>query len=137
MQSFYVLVVDDEEDFLNSIVKRLNLRNLYAHGVKSGEAALEHMGKNHVDVVVLDIKMPSLDGLRTLEEIKIRHPSIEVIMLTGHASVESNIEGLNLGAFDYIIKPVRLNKLMDKIMEAYEHKQAVHKKADPNPPDDF
>ena len=125
MESFSVLVVDDEEDFLNALVKRLNLRKLQAYGVKSGEEALKHLAKNQADVVVLDVKMPGMDGLAVLREIKKSHAAVEVIMLTGHASVESGMEGIRLGAFDYLIKPVKLDELVEKIMEAYDRKETV------------
>lgn len=124
-ESFDVLVVDDEEDFLGALVQRLNIRKLKAHGVKNGEDALGHLGKNPVDVVVLDIKMPGMDGLQVLKEIKKAYPMVEVIMLTGHASVESSVEGIRLGAFDYLIKPVKLDELVEKIVEAFDRKQTA------------
>ena len=124
-ESLKVLVVDDEEDFLGALVKRLNIRKLQAHGVKNGEEAIKHLAENPVDVVVLDIKMPGMDGLQVLKKIKKDHPMVEVIMLTGHASVESGMEGIQLGAFDYLIKPVQLDELVEKIMEAFEHKQTA------------
>lgn len=117
-----VLVVDDEQDFLQALVARLKLRQMEAFGVDSGQGALEFLAENQVDIIVLDVRMPGLDGLQTLKEIKARHPLTEVILLTGHASVEAGIKGLEMGAFDYLIKPVKLDELMEKIAEAYDRR---------------
>lgn len=122
MERFKVLVVDDEEDFLETIVKRLRDRNLEVSGALSGEAALALMEAQDFDVVVLDVRMPGMDGIEALKEMKKRKPLTEVIMLTGHASVESGIQGMQLGAFDYVMKPVPLDELLDKMRQAYERK---------------
>lgn len=122
MENFKVLVVDDEEDFLNTIVKRLKGRGLAVAGATSGRQALELMEAEDFDVVVLDVKMPGMDGIETLQEMKKRKPLTEVIMLTGHASVESGIQGMQLGAFDYVMKPVPLDDLMEKMRQAYERR---------------
>ena len=116
--SIRVLVVDDEEDFLNSIVRRLELRGMTAVGVASGAAALEVLGSEAFDVVVLDIKMPGMDGIEALREIKQQHAAVEVIVLTGHASQEFNRMGLELGAFDYLVKPVKLDTVIERIQAA-------------------
>jgi len=122
MEEFRVLVVDDEKDFLETFVNRLRKRNLDVTGVESGEKAIELMDKHLFDVVILDVKMPGMDGVETLREMKTKRPLTEVIMLTGHASVESGIEGMKLGAFDYIMKPADIDELMDKIRQANEKK---------------
>lgn len=122
MEKFKVLVVDDEEDFLETIVKRLQDRDLDVTGVESGEAALKLMDGQDFDVVVLDVRMPGMDGIEALKEMKKQKPLTEVIMLTGHASVESGIQGMQLGAFDYVMKPVPLDELLDKMRQAYERK---------------
>lgn len=122
MLNFKVLVVDDEEDFLETIIKRLKDRNLEVSGAESGVKALELLDRQDFDVVVLDVRMPGLDGIETLKEIKKKKPFVEVIMLTGHASVESGIQGMQLGAFDYVMKPVPLDELLDKMRQAYERK---------------
>lgn len=122
MEKFKVLVVDDEVDFLETIVKRLRDRNLEVTGAESGEAALALMDGQDFDVVVLDVRMPGMDGIETLKEMKKKRPLTEVIMLTGHASVESGIQGMQLGAFDYVMKPVPLDELLDKMRQAYERK---------------
>ncbi len=125
MSKYRVLVVDDEADFLETFVERLQMRGLNVEGVESGEKALELLKDNLFDVVILDVKMPGMDGVTTLREIKKRWPLTEVIMLTGHASVESGIEGMKLGAYDYIMKPADIDDLMDKMQQAYEVK-ALH-----------
>lgn len=123
MDQFKVLVVDDEDDFRETLIKRLRNRKLAAAGAADGYQALEMLQREDFDVVILDVKMPGLDGIDTLKEIKAKKPEVEVIMLTGHASVESGIQGMQLGAFDYVIKPVPLDELLDKMRQAYERKK--------------
>jgi DNA-binding response OmpR family regulator len=122
MEKFKVLIVDDELDFLETIVKRLRARNIEVSGVESGYLALEALDSSSPDVIILDVKMPGLDGIETLREIKKKKPLTEVIMLTGHASVESGIQGMQLGAFDYLMKPIALDELLEKVRQAYERK---------------
>lgn len=129
MDFFSVLVVDDEEDFLETLVNRLKKRKIDTYGVKSGEEALEIMKSKTIDVVILDIKMPGgMDGIETLREIKKIQPLTEVLLLTGHASVETSIEGMKLGAFDYLLKPVKLEELLPKLLQAFEKKDAQDQK---------
>jgi len=129
MDYFNVLVVDDEEDFIETIVNRLKKRKIDASGVLSGEEALELMKKKEFDVVILDIKMPGgMDGIKALREMKKIQPLAEVILLTGHASVETSIEGMKLGAFDYLLKPVTLEDLLPKLAQALEKKDAHDQK---------
>jgi len=129
MHYFRVLVVDDEKDFVEATVKRLGKRGIDAQGALSGEQALELMKEKRFDVVLLDIKMPGgMDGIETLREIKKIAPITEVILLTGHASVESSIEGLKLGAFDYLLKPMKLEDLITKLAEAFEKKDKQDQK---------
>jgi len=123
MHYFNVLIVDDEEDFLETIIKRLNKRQVDASGARSGEEALELLKEKTFDVVILDIKMPGgMDGIEALREMKKIQPLAEVILLTGHASVETSIEGMRLGAFDYLLKPIKLDDLLKKIAQAIEKK---------------
>jgi len=125
MSIFKILIVDDELDFLETIVKRLQKRKLDVIGASSGEEALNELAKDRFDVVVLDIKMPGgMDGIETLREIKRIQPLAEVILLTGHASVETSIEGMKLGAFDYLLKPVKFADLLRKMADALEHKSS-------------
>ncbi|MDF1592637.1 MAG: response regulator [Desulfobacterales bacterium] len=122
MPEFNVLVVDDEEDFRDTLVKRLRKRNLDVQGVESGQKALELLDKVRFDVVILDVKMPGIDGVETLQEIKRKKPLIEVIMLTGHGSVEMGIQGMKLGAFEYVMKPADIDGLMEKMRRACKKK---------------
>ena len=123
MATFRVLIVDDETDFLETIVNRLLKRKIDATGVPCGEAALALMKEKNFDVVLLDIKMPGgMDGIEILREIKKIQPSTEVILLTGHASIETSIEGMKSGAFDYLIKPVKFAELLEKLIAAFEKK---------------
>jgi DNA-binding NtrC family response regulator len=118
-----VLFVDDEIDFLDIIIKRIRKRNIDASGVSDGEKALECIANDHIDVVVLDVKMPgNRNGIMILKEIKTRWPMIEVIMLTGHAMLEAARSGMDNGAFDYIVKPVDIDDLYYKIGDAYKKK---------------
>ncbi len=122
MEKFKVLIVDDELDFREIIVKRLRARNIEVSGVESGHLALEALESSEPDVIILDVRMPGLDGIETLREIKKKKPLTEVIMLTGQASVDSGIKGMQLGAFDYLIKPIALDELLEKVRMAYERK---------------
>jgi len=115
-----VLLVDDETDFLESLGQRLALRGLPVRTASSGPAALEIINEEPIDVVVLDVRMPGMDGIETLRRIKESHPRIEVVMLTGHADLESSLEGMRFGFFDYLTKPVRLEMLVEKIREAFK-----------------
>ncbi|MGI6638627.1 MAG: response regulator [Desulfobulbus sp.] len=118
-----VLIVDDEDDFRETIVKRLNARKLKAEGASGGRKALEMLKEKEFDVMVLDVKMPDMDGIETLRHVKKITPDVEVIMLTGHASVEFGLKGMQLGAFDYIMKPAPLTELLDTIGQAYNKKK--------------
>lgn len=120
-----VLIVDDEDDFRETIVKRLNARKIQSEGAASGVKALEILKDKDFDVIVLDVKMPDMDGIETLRHIKKMKPEIEVIMLTGHASVEFGLKGMQLGAFDYVMKPAPLNELLDTIGQAYNKKRGL------------
>ena len=128
MEGFRVLLVDDEADFLDTLVKRMNKRKVLAQGVGSGEDAIAYLNRNEVDVVVLDVKMPGMDGIETLREVKKKFPLTEVIMLTGHASMEVAIEGMELGAFDYLMKPVDFDDLLYKLEDAYKKKSIQENK---------
>jgi DNA-binding NtrC family response regulator len=114
-----VLLVDDEEGFVNALEKRLSIRDLDVLTAFSGEQGLAVLDKEaDVDVVLLDVKMPGMDGVAVLREIKKNHPLVEVIMLTGHGTVESAIEGMRLGAFDYLMKPCEVEELLPKVQQA-------------------
>jgi DNA-binding NtrC family response regulator len=129
MHYFNILVVDDEVDFLETLMNRLNKRKIDTIGCRSGEKALELMRKKIFDVVILDIKMPGgMDGIETLREIKKIQPQAEVILLTGHGSVKTSVNGIKLGAFDYLLKPIKLEDLLEKIAQALEKKDAQEQK---------
>jgi DNA-binding NtrC family response regulator len=114
-----VLLVDDEIKFVETMAKRLTKRDLKISKAYSGEEALSQLAKHtNIEVVILDVKMPGMDGEETLKEIKKRHPLVEVIMLTGHATIESGIEGMKMGAFDYLMKPCDMDILLAKVDEA-------------------
>ena len=118
-----VLLVDDETSFLEVMTKRLEKRELAVLTAESGEAALKALAEDsHVDVVILDVKMPGMDGIETLAEIKKEHPLVEVIMLTGHATVENAIQGMKKGAHDYLMKPCDIDLLCAKVAEAKDKK---------------
>jgi DNA-binding NtrC family response regulator len=116
---FNVLFVDDEIDFLNTLLKRMSKRGIDVRGAGNGEAGLELLRQSSSDIVVLDVRMPGMDGIEMLREIKRQWPLTEVIMLTGHASLEAAREGMELGAFDYLMKPVDIDELLYKIEDAY------------------
>jgi len=126
-----ILFVDDEEDFRETLLKRMKKRKVNASGVSSGEEALEFLkqNENETDVVVLDVRMKGgMDGIRALKEIKTLHPRLEVIMLTGHASLEVAKEGMEIGAFDYLMKPVDVDDLLYKLQDAYKKKKIQEEK---------
>jgi len=124
-----VLLVDDEVPFVETMTKRLTKRDLQVTTAFSGAEALEKLGKEApVEVVILDVKMPGMDGIETLREIKRRHPLVEVVMLTGHATVETAIEGMKLGAFDYLMKPCDMEILISKVGGAASRKREQERK---------
>ncbi|HDM76785.1 MAG TPA: response regulator [Deltaproteobacteria bacterium] len=115
-----VLIVDDEQDFANTLAERLTLRNFDTEVKRDGKGALVAVEQNPPDVVVLDIKMPGIGGFEVLKRIKSEHPRLPVILLTGHGCTNNGIKGMELGAFDYLIKPVEIKELMTKIKAAIE-----------------
>ncbi len=118
-----VLLVDDEKDFLATLVKRLGRRQVGAEAVTSGEEGLAFLDKHEVDVVVLDVRMPGMDGLSVLREIKRRYPLVEVIMLSGHADAQTAVQGMEMGAFDYLLKPTDIEEMVYKIEDAHAKKR--------------
>jgi DNA-binding NtrC family response regulator len=128
MKEFNILLVDDEQEFRNTTVKRLEKRGLKVLGAESGEKALDILEHSYIDVVLLDVKMPGIDGIETLRRIRRLKPLVEVVLLTGHASVDSGIEGMKLGAFDYLMKPIELEPLIEKLGDAYEKKRLQQEK---------
>lgn len=133
LSSAKVLLVDDEETFVETLAERLELRGFATQTATTGDAALDILQKHAVDVVVLDVVMPGKDGIETLKIIKSINPLVEVIMLTGHATVETAIQGMRLGAYDYLMKPtdteeliLKINKARDRKVEHEERIQQAH-----------
>ncbi len=120
-----VLLVDDEEDFLETLSSRLEMRGLKVSAVTSGEQAVTEAKRQEYDAIVVDLSMPGIDGLETLKRIKADNPNAEIIMLTGHGSIQSGVEAMKLGAGDFLQKPVELAELMAKIDEAKSKKMLV------------
>lgn len=120
MEKIRLLLVDDEERFRDVIARRLSKRGLLPKEAKTGEECLAILEKEPMDVVVLDIKMPGMDGLEVLRHVKEKYKKTEVILLTGHASTQDGVYGIKSGAFDYLTKPVEVEHLASKIRQAYE-----------------
>lgn len=123
-----ILLVDDEKDFVDTLSQRLEVRDFIVSTAMSGEEALKHLEENNEDVVILDVQMPGKDGIETLREIKNIRPLAEVIMLTGHATVKTAIEGMKLGAFDYLMKPTDTDELVEKLNKAFARKMEHEEK---------
>ena len=117
-----VLLVDDEKEFVGALSQRLELRGFDAQTATSGDEALILLQKNEFDVIVLDVLMPEKDGITTMKEVKNLNPLVQVIMLTGHAMVETAIAGMKSGAYDYLMKPTETEALVNKIQGAYKLK---------------
>lgn len=113
-----VLIVDDEEEFVSALAERLNLRGFQARGVTSGREALESIESGWCDVVLLDVKMPGLGGLELTRLIKERRPDLQVVLLTGHTSAGNAEEGRRVGAYEYLMKPVKIGDLVRVLRSA-------------------
>jgi DNA-binding NtrC family response regulator len=118
MAEYRVLLVDDEEEFVSALSERLMLRGIEVDSALNGEEALASLKEKEFEVVILDVMMPGLGGLEVLRQIKSTHPNTQVILLTGHGSTREGIEGMRLGAFDYLIKPVDIEEMLAKMKEA-------------------
>ena len=124
-----IMLVDDEVPFVQTMTKRLARRNIEVIQAFSGPEALELLaGNSNIEVIILDVKMPGMDGIETLKQIKMKSALVEVIMLTGHATVESGIEGMKQGAFDYLMKPCDIDLLVSKVKEAASKKRQHEEK---------
>lgn len=113
-----ILLIDDEVTFLETIITRLRMRGIDAEGVDSGHGALQIMQQHEFDAAILDVSMPGMDGVATLQELKKIKPAIPVIMLTGHATLATAEQGMQLGAYDYMMKPCPMDELLEKVVEA-------------------
>jgi len=124
-----ILLTDDEKPFVDTLMKRLKKRDVDIVAAYNGQEALDRLSEDDsIEVVILDIKMPVMDGMTALKEIKTRHPLVEVIMLTGHATVETGIDGMKEGAFDYLMKPCDMDQLIQKVQEAAARKRKHEQK---------
>jgi DNA-binding response OmpR family regulator len=118
MAGYSVLLVDDEEEFVSALSERLMLRGIEVETALDGREALARFAEKPADVIILDLMMPGLGGLEILKRIKKSSPHTQVILLTGHGATKEGIEGMRLGAFDYLIKPVDIEELLEKMKEA-------------------
>jgi len=128
MEKMKMMLVDDEERFLSTTKKLLSRKGYDVITATSGAEALEELRVHNIHVVILDVKMPGMDGLETLKAIKRTYPLVEVIMLTGHGTVDSAVEGLKSGATDYLTKPTDVQDLIEKAEEAFEKRQVLEDK---------
>lgn len=128
MDKMKLMLVDDEERLLSSIAKLLSKKGIDVVTATSGAEAIEKLKHQTIHVVILDVKMPGMDGNETLVEIKRLFPMVEVIMLTGHATVESAVDGLKFGATDYLMKPIGIDELIQKAEEAFEKRVRLEEK---------
>jgi DNA-binding NtrC family response regulator len=124
-----VLLVDDESEFVETFSERLAMRDLNILKAFSGEEALQVLTRHQdIEVIILDVKMPGMNGIETLAEIKKSYPLVEVIMLSGHADVESAIDGMKQGAFDYLMKPCDMDQIIAKVTDAAAKKRQHEEK---------
>jgi DNA-binding NtrC family response regulator len=128
MSGLNLMLVDDEERFLQTTAKLLRRRGHRVLTATSGPAAIAILAEHDADVVILDVKMPGMNGLEALREIRRRAPLVEVIMLTGHGTIESAVEGLKAGAFDFVTKPCDIDLLLAKAEEAAGRREAMEEK---------
>jgi DNA-binding NtrC family response regulator len=128
MDKMRIMLVDDEEGFLFTTKKLLERKGINVTTAASGQEALEKLVGESVHVVILDVKMPGMDGVAVLKAIKSRYPMVQVVMLTGHGTVESALEGLRSGATDYLMKPIDIDELIAKADEAFVRWQIMEEK---------
>ncbi len=118
MDKLRVLLVDDEEELVFTLAERLKIRGVDAHAVTSGQAALEALEQRAFDVVLLDVKMPGLGGLDVMKRIRATNRRVQIILITGHGSADTGTEGMQAGAFDYVLKPINIGDLLLKLQAA-------------------
>ena len=129
MTAPFIMLVDDEVSFVKTVAKRLAKRNIKTIMAFSAEEGLEKLKENQdLDVIVLDVKMPGMNGIDALKAIKTVSPLVEVIMLTGHATIELAVDAMKLGAHDFLMKPFEIEELVLKMQEAAEKKQQHEEK---------
>jgi DNA-binding NtrC family response regulator len=128
MQEMKLMLVDDEERFLATTKKLLAKKGYDALTASSGTEALDKLREENIHVIILDVKMPGMDGIQTLKAVKRQYPMVEVIMLTGHATVESAVDGLKSGATDYLMKPADVEEIIRKAEEAFARRQQLEER---------
>ncbi len=128
MNELKMMLVDDEERYLSTTSRLLFKKGYEVVTAASGAEALEKLRDEEIHVVILDVKMPGMDGITTLQEIKRLFPLVEVIMLTGHAAIESAVDGLRSGATDYLMKPTDIDDIIQKAEEAFSRRQRLEEK---------
>ena len=116
-----ILLVDDEHEFITTLAERLELRGITPRVAFDGESALAAVAQEEPQVVVLDVLMPGIKGLEVLERVKRSNPRVQVLLLTGHGSTRDGIEGMRLGAFDYMMKPLNIDTLIEKMESAIDY----------------
>lgn len=122
MKEFKVLMVDDEEDFVTTLAKRMKMRDLDSDVALNAEEALQIVEEEIPDVMVLDLRMPGVDGMEVLRRMRKEYPQVQVVILTGHGSEKDEAEARSLGAFEYLQKPVNMERLIKTLKEAYKKK---------------
>lgn len=125
MEKFKVLLVDDEEDFVNSLSERLEMRDLESNVALNGKQALASMKQDEPGVMVLDLKMPGMDGMEVLRRVREAYPNVQVIILTGHGTDKDEEEAKKLGAFAYLQKPVEMERLVDTLRKAHKKFKSI------------
>ncbi len=128
MKNIKVLLVDDEEEFVKSLAERVRMRELGSEIALNGKEALAKLAEKLPDVMILDFHLPGIDGLTVLEQVKKTYPEVQVVMLTAHGTPELEKKARDLGAFDYLQKPVGIDKLTKTIEKAYQYKQKFGKR---------
>jgi DNA-binding NtrC family response regulator len=120
-QDWKILLVDDEHEFITTLAERLELRGITPRVVFDGESALLAVAEAEPHVMILDVLMPGIKGLEVLERVKRSNPRVQVLLLTGHGSTRDGIEGMRLGAFDYMMKPLNIDTLIEKMESAIDY----------------
>ncbi len=123
-----VLLIDDEVEFTQALAERMETRGLRVTTAGSGDEAVKHVGQESFDAVILDLFMPGMDGIETLKKLLRKNPDLQVILLTGHATVEKGVEAIKLGAMDFLEKPAEIEKLMELINKAKAQKMLLVEK---------
>jgi len=123
-----VLLIDDEEEFLSALSERMEIRGMDVKTAATADSAVAALDSNEYDAIVLDLQMPDMNGIEMLKAIKVRHPDMQVILLTGHATVEAGIQAMKLGAMDFMEKPADIESLTEKIKKAQAKKMVIVEK---------